>query len=88
MDVNENFRGFGGECWPKDVRILSKILEKSNTKFFDYLMFENNKWRTSVFGQTLCGELKEGDVVSFKNGYECLFTGYKYSEEFCFRKSK
>ena len=51
LDCNENFRGFGGVCLPKDTKALShlsKTLEIDNN-FFETIMQINNKLKITVY---------------------------------------
>ena len=51
LDCNNNFRGFGGVCLPKDTKALShlsKNLEIDNN-FFQTLMDINNKLKITVY---------------------------------------
>ena len=51
LDCNENFRGFGGVCLPKDTKALDYLAKQHglNVDFFDMLIKENNKYKTTVF---------------------------------------
>ena len=51
LDCNDNFRGFGGVCLPKDtkaLRFLSKTL-KSPGSLFNTLVEDNKKYKTTVY---------------------------------------
>jgi UDPglucose 6-dehydrogenase len=50
LDCNDNFRGFGGVCLPKDTRALAYMASKHSTggKLFERIMEENTKYRTTV----------------------------------------
>jgi len=51
LDCNENFRGFGGMCLPKDTRALnslSKMLETGGN-LFQTVIDENDRYKTTVF---------------------------------------
>jgi UDPglucose 6-dehydrogenase len=51
LDANENFRGFGGPCLPKDCKAMAQLCEEKNlsVKFFHDLLEENHKYKTTVF---------------------------------------
>lgn len=49
LECNDNFRGFGGMCLPKDTSALAKIMENTNVKFFDNLLEENKKYKITVY---------------------------------------
>ena len=49
LECNDNFRGFGGMCLPKDTAALAKICEDLPVRFFDSLLEENKKYKTTVF---------------------------------------
>jgi len=51
LDCNDNFRGFGGVCLPKDTTALAAVCrdEKLNVDFFQMLLDENAKYRTTVY---------------------------------------
>lgn len=51
LDVNENFRGYGGVCLPKDTKALSSFVKELglNLNLFETLDNENNKFKTTVF---------------------------------------
>jgi len=50
LDCNENFRGFGGACLPKDTRVMAHLAKKLETgvKFFDALLQENARVTTTL----------------------------------------
>ena len=51
LDVNENLKGYGGMCLPKDVKAMTKLLEKLNIDFdtFKSIDKDNSKLKTTVF---------------------------------------
>ena len=49
LECNDNFRGFGGMCLPKDVSAMANLMKDSRIDFFDNLIEENKKYKTTVF---------------------------------------
>lgn len=51
LDVNENFRGYGGVCLPKDTAALASFVKELNLdmKLFEVIDNENKKFKTTVF---------------------------------------
>jgi UDP-glucose 6-dehydrogenase len=51
LDVNDNFRGYGGPCLPKDTRALAAFVKelKLDLKLFETIDTENKKFKTTVF---------------------------------------
>lgn len=49
LECNDNFRGFGGMCLPKDVSAMAKLMKNTNVDFFENLLEENNKYKITVF---------------------------------------
>ena len=51
LNCDENLRGFGGVCLPKDVNALNHLSEKLgiNINFFKNLIEQNKKYKTTVF---------------------------------------
>ena len=49
LECNKNFRGFGGMCLPKDTAAMSRLAENTKVEFFQNLLDENSKYRTTVF---------------------------------------
>jgi UDPglucose 6-dehydrogenase len=51
LDVNENLKGYGGVCLPKDVKAMIKLLEKLDIDFdtFESIDSDNSKLKTTVF---------------------------------------
>jgi UDPglucose 6-dehydrogenase len=52
IDCNENFRGFGGVCLPKDTKAIASLCKQMNidVDFFQMLIDENKKYKVTVFG--------------------------------------
>lgn len=50
LDVNENFRGYGGVCLPKDVKAIVALQKKMNLNlgFFKSVDEENKRYETTV----------------------------------------
>lgn len=50
--VNENLRGFGGACLPKDTAAIAALCKQLNvsSEFFDMLLSENNKHKKTIIG--------------------------------------
>lgn len=51
LDCNENFRGFGGVCLPKDLKAFDRICKDKNINvdFFNNIYKENEKYKVTVF---------------------------------------
>jgi len=51
LDCNENFRGFGGVCLPKDTKALDRLATelKTNSKLFKTILKENERYETTIF---------------------------------------
>jgi len=51
LDVNENFRGYGGMCLPKDTAALASFVEELDLdmKLFEIIESENKKFKVTVF---------------------------------------
>jgi len=49
LECNDNFRGFGGVCLPKDTAALASMSKETNVKFFDSLLEENKKYKVTVY---------------------------------------
>jgi len=50
LDVNENLRGFGGKCLPKDLEFLITSMKHLNIdqSYFTAIRNDNNKWPITV----------------------------------------
>ena len=50
LDCNDNFRGFGGACLPKDTRALAYLATRFSIdgRFFERVLEENKKYRTTI----------------------------------------
>ena len=49
LECNDNFRGFGGMCLPKDVAAMANLVRETPVEFFEDLLKENKKYKTTVF---------------------------------------
>jgi len=51
LDCNDNFRGFGGMCLPKDTKAIAALCKDLDidVKFFEMLIEENSKYAVTVF---------------------------------------
>ena len=51
LDVNENLKGYRGMCLPKDVKAMTRLLEKLGIDFdtFKSIDKDNSKLKTTVF---------------------------------------
>ena len=51
LDCNENLRGFGGMCLPKDTSAIAMLAKQLNLdiEFFNTILLENEKYKTTVF---------------------------------------
>jgi UDP-glucose 6-dehydrogenase len=51
LDVNDNFRGYGGVCLPKDTLAMASFVKelKLDMKLFETIDGENKKFKTTVF---------------------------------------
>lgn len=51
LDCNDNFRGFGGMCLPKDTKAIASLCKQMNidVDFFQMLIEENKKYKTTVY---------------------------------------
>jgi UDPglucose 6-dehydrogenase len=51
LDVNDNFRGYGGMCLPKDTAALASFVKdlKLDLALFETIENENKKFKTTVF---------------------------------------
>ena len=46
MNVNENLRGYGGKCLPKDINFAIDIFD--DCKLFQSIKEDNQKWKTTL----------------------------------------
>ena len=46
MEVNENLRGYGGKCLPKDIDFAIDMF--SDCKLFQSIKEDNQKWKTTI----------------------------------------
>jgi UDPglucose 6-dehydrogenase len=46
MEVNENLRGYGGKCLPKDIDFAIDIFD--DCKLFQSIKDDNTKWKTTI----------------------------------------
>jgi UDPglucose 6-dehydrogenase len=46
MEVNENLRGYGGKCLPKDIDFAIDVF--NDCKLFQSIKEDNQKWKTTV----------------------------------------
>ena len=58
LDCNENLRGFGGVCLPKDTEAFAMFVKDLNLdlKLFDIILEENKKFKTTTFE-----DMRKGD---------------------------
>ena len=51
LDCNDNFRGYGGVCLPKDIKAISNLAEELGLKgkIFKTIIEDNGKYKTTVF---------------------------------------
>ena len=46
MNVNENLRGYGGKCLPKDIDFAIDIFD--DCKLFQSIKEDNQKWKITI----------------------------------------
>ena len=51
LDCNDNFRGYGGVCLPKDIKAISNLAEELGLKgkIFKTIIEDNGNYKTTVF---------------------------------------
>jgi UDPglucose 6-dehydrogenase len=51
LDCNENLRGFGGMCLPKDTSAIASLVEEHGLpiRLFDAIVEDNKEYKTTVF---------------------------------------
>jgi len=51
LDCNENFRGYGGVCLPKDTNAIASMIKNLNldVDFFQTIIDENQKYKVTVY---------------------------------------
>jgi UDP-glucose 6-dehydrogenase len=51
LDANQNLRGFGGVCLPKDTRALAELLDHLGFEFdlIHAISTDNDRYETTVF---------------------------------------
>jgi len=51
LDCNENVKGFGGMCLPKDTKAIAYLCKKKelDVDFFQTILDENNKYKITVY---------------------------------------
>ena len=51
LDCNDNLRGFGGMCLPKDTAAISAFVKEKGMpiELFQAIVDENKKYKTTVF---------------------------------------
>jgi len=51
LQCNENFRGFGGVCLPKDTLAIATLVQEAglDVDFFQMLLDENSKYQVTVY---------------------------------------
>ena len=58
LDCNENLRGFGGMCLPKDTKAIDYFIKQRglSCQLFETIIKENNKYKVTVFDGMRKGE--------------------------------
>jgi len=51
LQCNDNFRGFGGVCLPKDTLAIARLVKKLglDIDFFETILKENSKYKITVY---------------------------------------
>ena len=58
LDCNQNLRGFGGVCLPKDTKAINNLVKQRNLPcgLFETVLKENDRYITTVFDGMRLGE--------------------------------
>ena len=49
LECNNNFKGFGGMCLPKDLHAINYLCKDTGVEFFKNIIEENKKYLTTVY---------------------------------------